>query len=222
MILNDSPAVYLGSDSVEAIYLGSEKVWPSGGEYTPIDWIGANGTQYIDTGYTPQSSSTKVEIYASVAYGGGDGRRLISCGSFGIGTYWSSVVSMYKLELYLSSGRTGTQTGYFEPGVSPFLIIGDLSPSGRSISAGGGTATGSGTDASINASNYCIFADASAGSAGNFVTAKMASCKIYDNGTLVRDLMPMIRNSDSKPGLWDTVTQQFYTNAGTGEFVVPT
>jgi len=223
MILNEAPAVYLGSDGVEAIYLGSEKVWPSGGEYTPIDWIGANGTQYIDTGYTPQSSSTKVEIYANVI-GGGAYKRLISCGSFGIGTYWSSVAYLYGLEIYLSYGQTFARIGEFSPSQDEpiFLITAQLSPSGSSMSAKGQSTTASGADASAGASSYCIFADASGGSAQYFISAKVASCKIYDNGTLVRDLVPMIRNFDSKPGLLDNVTQQFYTNAGTGEFDVPT
>lgn len=32
-------------------------------------------------------------------------------------------------------------------------------------------------------------------------------------------LIPAIRKSDNKPGMYDTVTGEFYTNAGTGEFI---
>ena len=42
--------------------------------------------------------------------------------------------------------------------------------------------------------------------------------KIWDNGTLTRDFVPVIRKSDNKPGMWDKVTRTFYTNAGSGEF----
>ena len=43
--------------------------------------------------------------------------------------------------------------------------------------------------------------------------------KILDNGTLVRDFVPVIRKSDNKPGMWDKVTRTFYTNSGTDEFL---
>lgn len=35
------------------------------------------------------------------------------------------------------------------------------------------------------------------------------------------EFVPCVRKSDSKPGMYDTVTKTFYTNAGTGEFIVP-
>lgn len=52
-------------------------------------------------------------------------------------------------------------------------------------------------------------------------SAKTFSSKIWQNGTLIRNLAPCVRKSDSKPGMYDTVTKTFYTNAGTGEFIVP-
>ena len=43
--------------------------------------------------------------------------------------------------------------------------------------------------------------------------------KIWDgSNTLIRDLVPCIRNSDGKPGMYDRVNNTFYTNAGSGEF----
>ena len=35
------------------------------------------------------------------------------------------------------------------------------------------------------------------------------------------NFIPCVRKSDSKPGMYDTVSKTFYTNAGTGEFIVP-
>lgn len=35
------------------------------------------------------------------------------------------------------------------------------------------------------------------------------------------NFLPCVRKSDNKPGMYDTVTKTFYTNAGTGEFIVP-
>lgn len=46
----------------------------------------------------------------------------------------------------------------------------------------------------------------------------MYRCKIYSNGTLVRDFIPCYRNSDNVIGLYDTLNNVFYTNVGTGTF----
>lgn len=43
--------------------------------------------------------------------------------------------------------------------------------------------------------------------------------RVYSGLTPVRDMIPCIRISDSKPGMYDLVGRQFYTNAGTGEFL---
>ena len=53
----------------------------------------------------------------------------------------------------------------------------------------------------------------------NFIaTLKIYSCQIYDNGTLVRNFIPVLRKSDNEIGMLDLVEGKFYTNAGTGKF----
>lgn len=42
--------------------------------------------------------------------------------------------------------------------------------------------------------------------------------KIYDDGELVRDLIPCIRVSDNEVGFYDKVNDVFYENLGTGSF----
>lgn len=49
---------------------------------------------------------------------------------------------------------------------------------------------------------------------------RIYDCRFYSGDTLTRDLVPCYRKSDSKPGLYDLAGRVFYTNAGTGEFVV--
>ena len=41
------------------------------------------------------------------------------------------------------------------------------------------------------------------------------------SGNKIRNFIPCIRKADGKPGMYDIVTKTFYTNAGTGEFIVP-
>ena len=47
--------------------------------------------------------------------------------------------------------------------------------------------------------------------------ARIYSCKIFDNGTLVRNFIPALDNNNI-PCLYDEVSQTCYYNAGTGEF----
>lgn len=51
------------------------------------------------------------------------------------------------------------------------------------------------------------------------IAAFLHSCKIWDNGVLIRDYVPY-RNKWGNVGLWDNVHNIFYENGGTGEFTV--
>lgn len=48
---------------------------------------------------------------------------------------------------------------------------------------------------------------------------QLFSCKMYEGTTLVRNLVPCKRNSDNVLGMYDTVSGNFLTNAGTGTFI---
>ena len=48
---------------------------------------------------------------------------------------------------------------------------------------------------------------------------KIIRNKIIVGDNVVKDLYAALRLSDSKPGLYDIINNQFYTNAGTGEFL---
>lgn len=54
----------------------------------------------------------------------------------------------------------------------------------------------------------------------NFSLCKISSVQIEQGGVLVRDLIPCYRKSDNVAGMYDIVEGKFYTNAGTGEFIV--
>ena len=68
---------------------------------------------------------------------------------------------------------------------------------------------------STNGSLY-IFANHRASM--DYAFMRLYSCKIYDSGVVVHDYVPARRVSDSAFGLYDTKTDVFLTNAGTGKF----
>lgn len=49
---------------------------------------------------------------------------------------------------------------------------------------------------------------------------RLYKIEFYNDDTLVADLYPCYRKSDNVAGLWDNVNEKFYTNVGTGSFVV--
>lgn len=55
-------------------------------------------------------------------------------------------------------------------------------------------------------------------SATNTMTANIYSFKIYDNGTLIRDMIP-VKDLSGVACMYDKVSGQFYYNAGTGDFI---
>lgn len=64
-----------------------------------------------------------------------------------------------------------------------------------------------------------LFALNGAGTASHYSNYRLYSCQIYDNGTLVRDYIPVQMVTAKEIGLWDKVERKFYGNAGTGEFI---
>lgn len=66
-----------------------------------------------------------------------------------------------------------------------------------------------------------------AGTTNNAIPVKTYSSKMIKNGVVVQNLIPCVRKSDNKPGLYDLcgsicplTNSPFYINAGTGEFLV--
>ena len=47
---------------------------------------------------------------------------------------------------------------------------------------------------------------------------KLFSCQIYDNGTLIRDYLPCL-DKDGVACLYDKVSETYFYNQGTGEFI---
>ena len=65
--------------------------------------------------------------------------------------------------------------------------------------------------------SMCIFTASRANDTyvdlGETAFARLYNFKVYDNGTLVRDMIPCTRNSDGVAGVYDIVNNQFYGSA---------
>lgn len=183
-------------------------VLPDG--YTQLEYIESTGTQYIDTGVKP-TSGIDVEIdfqlnmtngWACV-FGGRD-----------------SSSNSNAVALWLND----TSTFAFYRNVVNSTFPSTISTSARHhFKCTGNTANIDGNTVSVTDSTFTgtnsiyLFAVNDAGSTYRFSKCKLYSCKIYDNGTLIRDYVPCL-NAEGVAGLYDLVERKFYGNSGTGEF----
>ena len=173
-----------------------------------LEYIESTGTQYIDTGIKA-SKNLKVEADIDVSAASG---WVMILGDYTSGSYfswWRQNTTMYAY--YGSNNKTLAElTGKRK-------YISNNTNNIWSIDTSKITVTPNSSDFSKNGNNLYLF---SVNNGGNYNKAsmKLYSCKIYDNGTLVRDFIPAKRISDGKCGLWDKVNFKFYTDENGGNF----
>ena len=183
---------------------------PSG--LVELEYIESTGTQYIDTGIKA-SKNLKVEADIDVSAASG---WVMILGDYTSGSYfswWRQNTTMYAY--YGSNNKTLAElTGKRK-------YISNNTNNIWSIDTSKITVTPNSSDFSKNGNNLYLF---SVNNGGNYNKAsmKLYSCKIYDNGTLVRDFIPAKRISDGKCGLWDKVNFKFYTDKSGGNFTAGT
>lgn len=193
-------------------YIGAKNFEPSPlpSGYTQVEYIESTGTQRIDSGVVPGSNdfALEMDIMPNPSYTEPEYFTTININKtsgpagflqFGIRT------SIYTLHI--------PDVGYYGtvPADEKRVHI-TVNVSGSQISMSG--------DISYSASNNYL----STGTYRNYSISicekywRCYRCKIYISGNLVRDFIPC-RNAANIIGLYDTVNDQFYANAGTGTFI---
>ena len=180
-------------------------------EYQQVEYIENTELSYINTGFTlNQDSKVEMVVYSTnFAQGHLFGSResatsknfTISDGHLDFGTYTKNRISFNSHADNLKTTLTIDKTTFKVDNES-------YNDSYQLISV---------DDFTCIAPAYIFYA--SGNPYGNYrVWGKLYSCKIWDNGTLVRNFIPCYRKSDDEVGLYDVVNNTFYTNAGTGTF----
>lgn len=189
-------------------------------EYEQIVYIDATGTQYIDTGvsgganaeYEIKFSALQPQVRAYEQFFFGDKTPSIpslfynnaNAESMGITSKDSGGVT--KISTWDANGRNRDVIVRYE---SDGNIYVDKSLFTKRETAGNGWGE----------STWYV-----ANSHGEpTLTAHMRIyyVKMWTDGVLVRDFVPAINTTSNAAGLYDRVTGEFFTNAGTGEFVTP-
>ena len=174
------------------------------GLYTFINYIEGTGTQWIDTGIQP-ITTTKIATKCSFSVDGGN----VFIGSTGL-------PDDNDFRIFRASG----QYLYFDRGGGrlnnslSLNTVYELEFGNWYIKINGQTVqSGNAFNIGLSSSTIKVMPTT------NSDYGRIYYLKIYDGDTLVRDFIPTKRNSDNEIGLYDKVTKQFFTNQGTGTFI---
>lgn len=204
--------VYIPNGSIDAyapLSLGGlhNKGFSSGfdttlSDYNVVEYIESTGTQYIDTGLIMEKSTTmRMEISAQLTSNGnwaGVNGYMQHKASLGDGSKGLFVVD-YNGNTHIENVYFNNSLKYTQDWTSAY------SGANNKVAVIGMGDKNNTWWTNISANRYAQ-------------VGKWYYIKVYRSGTLVRDYVPCVRNSDGVAGLYDKVENKFYTNSGTGSF----
>lgn len=193
--------------------------------YQRVEYISGTGTQYIDSGIACTSDlgiDFSFEISTSVnaaLCGGIDTRSPMfrhhgSPYSFGEGDnyMYNFSVSGYVIPVSISPPQLNTRYRIrLDPSIGTYDISGDNYSASGTFTPPAYKSTGR---------NYGILARISQTGAIQSRPSKIFYFKFWRGGKMIGDFVPCYRKTDSVAGMYDLVTNVFFTNAGSGTFGV--
>ena len=201
--------------SVNGVVLWRKSLLPSG--YTQLEYIESTGTQYIDTGvYGTDKTSVHIKYIAT---------ETSSQNGFGIIGYQYGFKVSPTFQRIIWTNNRNDQFRYGDKITDTFKtvhineVIEETFGNGSWIHNGVNIPLETTNSFTTSPNTMVLFGLKNQTQIMSFAKIKLYFCSIEENGTLVRNLIPVMRNSDGKVCMYDTVTRQFFTNAGTGEFI---
>lgn len=183
-------------------------------EYQEVEYIESTGPAYIDTGFVP-NTNTKIDIEFETIQKGTNG--VIFGGET---TYNSSCFHLYNtsgnFDIGFGSKNTGFATTVPYNLNTKYKFI--MDKNGFDVNGTTGTFPEPTISTTISIFLFAVHRGNSSNVIDSNAQKRIYYCKLYDNGTLVRNMIPCYRISDNVIGMYDLVNNKFYTNAGTGAF----
>lgn len=184
--------------------------------YTRLAYIESNGTQYIDTGLKVDQNTEietvfqRTQLSNYFIYGINNAGGLDACSAYVTGTdtahYWrfdDEYVNMQDVGGIIDTmwhrtiqNKNGVKLD--SKNILAYTSIGTF-------------------ETPVNMPIFCRYTTASSEYTG-FAYVRISSFVMRKNGTDILNLVPAKRNSDSAIGMYDTVSDTFFANAGTGTF----
>ena len=169
-----------------------------------LQYIQSSGTQYIDTGFKPNNNSCYEIKYQTIP-------QQNYVGIMGAEHGWGNTsFALWCKHAAFANSTITNQTWYGDAPATLRLDKGVLTRGGEQIWSASGT-----FQCNYNAYLFCTNR---AGTVNEPIdNLKIYYAKIWDNGTLVRDYIPVL-DKGGVACLYDKVNKQFYYNAGSGAF----
>ena len=199
--------------------------------YQEVEWLQSDGKAHIDTGIKPTINDTITSVFKGTFNTATSNIIYSSC----YGAWNASPNNWFMLRLNQSLTDKSlvmwhrlNVTGKYSLG--SVKKIDDSNIHTVSVRQSGNQCTididGVSESTSVATStieseqpNYWLLSYAATASVKTGNTVKLYRWSLIHAGdTLIRDLVPCYRKSDSEPGMYDIINNVFYTNAGTGEF----
>ena len=183
-------------------------------EYQEVDYLEGTGTQYIATGADPTSTTEIDIVYALTTTTQTVDSAVIGTGKSGTA---GAEISMYK-----GSGSALTARYYTSTVALPFDTnkhTVSMAPTGVTID--GTTTAISPSYVAIGSKGFSLFAKTWSNTTNVYYNkCRIYYCQIRNGSIVLRTLYPCYRKADSVAGMWDAENSVFYTNNGSGTFVV--
>ena len=212
MNLANAKHLTINGKSVVRLELGGATVWkglPEG--YTELDYIESTGTQYIDLEFFPNQDTRAVLelMYIKSSDGAYGARDTTSSDGFCMRVNPERWQPQYNDNMRTISDPLPDHEWHIIDhnknvwsldGVVKWTAAYAEFSSPHAFILGGIMANRSGVKTLYE--GYCRY----------------GACQLYDNGALVRDLIPC-KTQGGEVGMYDLLNAKFYGNAGTGEFL---
>ena len=190
--------------------------------YLGLSYIQSTGTQCFDSGV---HGSENIRVVIDFELTNVDARKIFGAWeSSGTARHlsYAGAINSSKHAAFFHRANTGTVTAGTVAAAANTRYVYDMDGPARTVTVNGTTSVtlSNAPAGAITRGTMMILNNRQNATiqTSNGIRAKMYSCKIYENGILIRDFIPVKRVSDDAIGVFDKIRQVFCPNVGSGTF----
>lgn len=187
-----------------------------------VEYIESSGTQWINTWFSPTNKNVRIEVtYRFVSLPTGTDRKYVFGESYTIDNTNVRLQYSVGVDCFIGFGNkhvAGVPFDSYDTDTTHTIVCsnGVFSLDGQTL------AEADLSDASLSTTdtNHPVYLfGLNVGGAANYLSSiRLYSCKIWSQGKLVRDFIPVSLTNGTTVCLYNAVRGDFYNNAGTGSF----
>ena len=185
--------------------------------YTQVEYLESTGTQYIDTNFIP-NQDTRIKVKIMTKDISGMTNKTV------FGSRESATSKHYGVTMGNGS-QNSWWTGYGTSsiGTNSYALRDTLYEieKNKNVTILNGSVLATNESQTFTCSSNLYLFCMNQGGPTFYSNIELYYCKIWENGVLVRNMIPC-KNPSNVVGMYDTVNGVFYTNAGKGTFTAGT